>query len=181
MTKYLSQELDSIVKRKEGVWYIIPIKVLRKTNKVTFDAFPLFEQINWIDIVNHEPWAYSPNLPNWDIDVWYMHPGQEDNLITLEWNRFVDLYDPKTKKILNFEISYERIKLGWEIIHKWPAILGWNIWVFHKNYSPNGSISQNFAVRDDKFDLDTEFNIYKLNTKTGEYSVARFWKEDQPN
>ncbi len=179
MAKYLSEEKDSIVASKTWVWYIIPIKKLRETTKVEFDAFPLFREINGIDIVKHESWAHSPSLPNGDSNVWYMHPGQEDNLITLHGNRFVELYDPNTKAIEKFEISHEEIKLNWEVIHEGPAILGWNIWVFHRNHSPEGSISQNFAVRDEKFDLDTEFSIYKLDINSWEYSVARVGKEDQ--
>jgi hypothetical protein len=56
------------------MWYIIPIKKLRETASVEFDAFPLFREINGIDIVTHEPGARSPSLPNGDYDVWYMHP-----------------------------------------------------------------------------------------------------------
>ena len=179
MAKYLSDELDSIVKREEWIWYIIPIKKLRQTTSVEFDAFPLFREINGVDIVKHEPGAYSPTLPDWDNDVWYYHPGQEDNLITLCGNRTVELYNHKTKKVEVFEISHERIKHNWKVVHDGPAILGWNIWVFHRNHSPEGSVSQNFAVRDEKFDLDTEFNIYKLDIGTGESYVARVWKEDQ--
>ncbi len=180
MTKYLSQEKESIVKSEQWVWYIIPIKKLRETTKVEFDAFPLFREINGIDIVTHEPGARSPSLPNWDYDVWYMHPGQEDNLITLCWERTVELYNSKTKDIEVFEISHEKVKLNWEIIYNWPAILWWPEWVFHRNHSPKGSVSQNFAVRDEKFNLDTEFNIYKLDLETWEYRVARIGKEDQP-
>lgn len=180
MAKYLSEEASNIVASEPGVWYIIPIKKLRETTSVEFDAFPLFREINGIDIVTHEPWAYSPSLPNWDSDVWYMHPGQEDNLITLYWNRTVELYSPKIKRVDVFEVSHERIKLNWKIIHEGPAILWWSIWVFHKNHSPKGSVSQNFAVRDENFNIDTEFSIYKVDIKTGEYSVARVGSKDQP-
>ena len=180
MSKYLSEEKESIIASEPWVWYIIPIKKLRETTSVEFDAFPLFREINGIDIVTHEAWARSPSLPNWDYDVWYMHPGQEDNLITLCWNRFVELYNPNINKIEVFEISHEKIKLNGELIHEWPAILGWNTNIFHRNHSPEWSVSQNFAVRDEKFNLDTEFNIYKLDIKTGEYEVARVGKLDQP-
>lgn len=180
MAKYLSEEKDSIVKSEEWVWYIIPIKKLRETTSVEFDAFPLFREINGIDIVRHEPGARSPSLPNGDTDVWYMHPGQEDNLITLCWNRFVELYNPNTKVIEVFEISHEEIKLNGKIIHEWPAILGWYVDIFHRNHSPEWSVSQNFAVRDEKFNLDTEFSIYKLDIKSWEFSVSREGKLDQP-
>jgi hypothetical protein len=39
----------------------------------------------------------------------------------------------------------------------------------------------NFAVRNNKFDLDTEFNIYDLDVHTWEFEVARIWKLDQPS
>jgi hypothetical protein len=109
-----------------------------------------------------------------------MHPWQEDNLITLCGNRTVELYNPKTKKIEEFEISHEYIKLNWELIYEGPAILWWNEGIFHRNHSPEGSVSQNFAVRDEKFNIDTEFNIYKLDINTWKYEVARIWKLDQP-
>lgn len=180
MSKYLSEETKSIVNSEPGTWYIIPIKRLRETTSVEFDAFPLFREINGIDIVKHKSWARSPSLPNWDYDVWYMHKGQEDNLITLCWDRVVELYNSYTKKIEVFEISHERVKLNWKLIHEGPAILWWNIGVFHRNHSPEWSVSQNFAVRDNNFNLDTEFNIYKLDLETWKYKVARLWKEDQP-
>jgi hypothetical protein len=109
-----------------------------------------------------------------------MHPWQEDNLITLCGNRTVELYNPETKQIEVFEISHSEIRLNWKLIHEWPAILWWNEWVFHRNHSPKWSVSQNFAVRDEKFNIDTEFNIYRLALETGKYEVARVWKLDQP-
>jgi hypothetical protein len=39
----------------------------------------------------------------------------------------------------------------------------------------------NFAVRNDTFDIDTEFNIYDVDTTTGAYEVVRLGKLDQPN
>jgi hypothetical protein len=53
--------------------------------------------------------------------------------------------------------------------------------VFHRNSSPEWSVSMNFAVRTSKFNIDTEFNIYTLDTSTWSYEVARLWKLDQPN
>jgi hypothetical protein len=109
-----------------------------------------------------------------------MHPWQEDNLITLCGNRIVEIYNPNTKQIEQFDISHERIKHNWKIIHEWPAILWWNINIFHRNHSPEWSVSQNFAVRDNNFNIDTEFSIYKLDLESWEYEVARIGKLDQP-
>lgn len=38
----------------------------------------------------------------------------------------------------------------------------------------------NFARHFDGFDISTNFNIYDLNTGTGEYSVIRLGASDQP-
>ena len=45
----------------------------------------------------------------------------------------------------------------------------------------NESISINFATRTNKFNLDDNFNIYHLNTSTGEYHVIKDGSEDQPD
>jgi len=180
MNKFIHNRCEDIIKKQDWLFHIIPLKRLRHTNKVDFDVMSFFEEFNWIDIVTHQAWAKSP-WSVWDKeDMWYMHKWQEDNLITLSGNRYVELYDMKNKKIERFEISHELIKHNWEIIHEGPAILGWPVTVFHRNYSPNGSVSMNFAVRTNDFDLDTEFNIYNLNINTGEYDIVRVWKEDQP-
>ena len=108
-----------------------------------------------------------------------MHNWQEDNLLTISWNRFVELYTKEHWKIEKFEISKDFIKWNDEVVLDGHWILGWPPKVFHRNYSPEGSISINLAVRNEKFDIDTEFNIYDLDTNTGEYKVERIWKLDQ--
>lgn len=181
MSKFVHDRCDDIIKKKQWLFHIIPLKRLRNTNKVEFDIMSLYEEFNWIDIVTHKKWAKSPGTV-WDKhELWYMHRWQEDNLITLSGNRYIELYDMENKKIERFEISHEMIKHNWEIIHKGPAILWWPNNVFHRNYSPEGSVSMNFAVRTDKFDLDTEFNIYDLDINNWNFKVARIWKLDQFN
>ena len=180
MDKNIHEKNDKIVKKVEGLYHIIPMKQLRHTENVDFEVMSFFEEFNWVDIVKHESWARSPGSVNWEWDYWYMHPAQEDNLITLHGNRYVELYTKEHWKVERFEISYDRVKLNWEIIHEWPAILGWPTGVYHRNYSPEGSISMNFAVRSEKFDLDTEFNIYDVNTEFWEVRTVRLWKLDQP-
>ena len=180
MDQFIHEKVKDIIKKQEWLFHIIPLKRLRHTNKVDFDVMSLYAEFNGIDIVTHEPGATSPGSV-WDKNnLWYMHKGQEDNLITLSGNRYVELYNMKEKKIERFEISHEMIKHNWEIIHEGPAILGWPVTVFHRNYSPKGSVSMNFAVRTNKFNIDTEFNIYDLDINTGEYSISRIGKEDQP-
>jgi hypothetical protein len=82
--------------------------------------------------------------------------------------------------IEKFEVSHQQIKWKGEVILDRAGILGWPTGVFHRPYSPEGSVSMNFAVRNDKFDIDTEFNIYDVNIETGEYEVVRLGKLDQP-
>ncbi|USN58214.1 MAG: hypothetical protein H6767_08055 [Candidatus Peribacteria bacterium] len=156
---------DYIVSKVEGLYHIIPFHLLRATDKVDFQVVPFFEVVNGIDRVNHEPGAHSPSFAG-DTDVWYMHPGQGDNLVVFSGSRFVELYTPDHGKVEVFEVSADWIKQDGKIIHDGPAMLGWPIGVFHRNYSPEGSTSLNFAVRYDNFDIDTEFNIYKVDTKT---------------
>ena len=179
MDKFVHNKNNEIIKKKQWLFHIIPLKRLRHTNKVDFDVMSLYEEFNWIDIVTHEPWAKSPGSASGENELWYMHEWQEDNLITLSWNRYVELYDMENNNVERFEISHEMIKHNWEIVHEWPAILWWPTNVFHRNYSPEGSVSMNFAVRTGKFDIDTEFNIYDLDIVTWEYSIARAWKLDQ--
>ncbi len=170
---------DKVVKKVEGLFHIIPFTKLRKTQSVEFDAIPFFSDYNWIDVVKHEPGARSPGKVEWEGNHWYMHPFQEDNLITLHGNRFVELYSKEHGKIEKFEISDNCIKWNWEVVLDGPWILGWPCGVFHRNYSPNWSVSMNLAIRNEGFDVDTEFNIYNVDTNTWEYSVARVWKLDQ--
>ena len=181
MSEFVHNRNDDIIKKQEWLFHIIPIKRLRSTNKVDFDVMELYEEFNWIEIVTHKPWARSP-WSVWEKDeLWYMHRWQEDNLITLSWNRYVELYDMENKKIEHFEISHDCIRHNWAMIYEGPAVLWWPANVFHRNHSPKGSVSMNFSVRTEKFDLDTEFNIYSLDTLTWEFEVARIWKLDQFN
>ncbi|MDD2907706.1 MAG: hypothetical protein PHH98_03640 [Candidatus Gracilibacteria bacterium] len=179
MQKNIHNRNNEIIKKIEGLFHIIPLKRLRHTDKVDFDVMSFYQEFNGIDIVTHAPGAKSPGSAGGKDGLWYMHNGQEDNLITLSGNRYVELYTKAHGKIERFEISHERIKWNGEIIFEGPAILGWPTGVFHRNYSPEGSVSMNFSVRNDKFDLDTEFNIYDLDTNSGKYTIQRLGKLDQ--
>ncbi|MDD3145149.1 MAG: hypothetical protein PHV23_03465 [Candidatus Gracilibacteria bacterium] len=179
MSRNIHEKNEEIVKKIQGLFHIIPLKKLRNTDKVDFDVMSLYQEFNGIDIVTHEPGAKSPGSAGGKENLWYMHTGQEDNLITLSGNRYVELYTKNHGKIERFEISHNRIKWNGEIVLEGPGILGWPTGVFHRNYSPEGSVSMNFAVRDDKFNLDTEFNIYDLDVETGKFKVQRLGKLDQ--
>ncbi len=167
---------DSIISKKiEGLYHIIPFKLLRNTNKVNFHTIPKMERITGIERVVHEEGALSPGSVGDTKKPWYMHTSQEDNLITLNGTRLVELYHPEFKEIATFEISPNAIKLNGEIILEGPGILGWPTGVFHRNSSPyqGGSSSLNLGVQYPEFDIDSEFNIYDVNTETGEYKVIR--------
>jgi len=181
MTKTMHDRDDLIVRKVEWLFHVIPLNKLRETNKVTFELVPSFNNIDAVDIVTHQPWARSP-WSVWDKDnLWYMHNGQEDNLVTFSGTRFVELYNKEHWVIEKFEVSHAQIKWNGEVILDRAGILGWPTWVFHRPYSPEWSVSMNFAVRNDTFDIDTEFNIYDVDTTTGAYEVVRLGKLDQPN
>ena len=58
----------------------------------------------------------------------------------------------------------------------------WPAGIFHRIISgEEGSISINFSTRTKNFDLKDNFNIYNLNTNTGEYVVVKEGDEDQPD
>ena len=58
----------------------------------------------------------------------------------------------------------------------------WPAGIFHRIISGSeGSISINFSTRNEKFNLKDNFNIYDLNSKTGEYKLIRDGSQDQPN
>jgi len=171
-----------ITLQKEGLFHIIPFTLLRHTENVDFHSIPYLDQINSMDRVIHWKKAVSPgkvwNVQEW----WYMHPAQEDNLITTAWTRIVELYHPEFSdwKIEKFELSENYIKHNWKIVCDGPWILGWPTWVYHRNNSPEGSASLNLWIRFEGFDVNTEFNIYDINEKTWKITMIRKGSEDQP-
>lgn len=170
-----------ITHKKEWLFHVIPFELLRHTDNVDFHSIPYLDQINSMDRVIHSPWAISP-WKVWEVsEWWYMHPAQEDNLITTSGNRIVELYHPKFSdwKIERFELSDKFIKHNWKIICDWPWILGWPTWIYHRNKSPEGSASLNLWIRFEGFDIDTEFNIYDINQKTWEIKMIRKGSMDQ--
>jgi hypothetical protein len=172
-----------ITHSKEWLFHIIPFSLLRHTDNVDFHSIPYLDQINSMDRVIHSPWAVSP-WKVWEVaEWWYMHPSQEDNLITTSWTRIVELYHPKFSdwKIEKFELWDKYIKHNWKIICDWPGILGWPTWVYHRNNSPEGSASLNLWIRFKGFNVDTEFNIYDIDLKTNKVSVIRKGSLDQPS
>ena len=59
-------------------------------------------------------------------------------------------------------------------------MLVWPRGVFHRITSgEEGSITINLATHYEGFDIKTNFNIYNLDTKTGDYTVFRDGFKDQ--
>ena len=171
----------------EGMCFIRPLPPLRSTPNVEFNVIPLIEGLASIDRVRHQPGAYSPSIVNTEERPWYMHPDQEDNLLVCEGKRIVELYTKEHGVIETFEVTPTRLMQckpnlsECRVIYEGPHIFGWPTNVFHRVYSPEGSMSVNFARHFPSFDLSTNFNIYHLNTETGEYSVVREGHLDQPS
>ena len=176
--------MKKLIYNVPGLYRIIPLQLLRKTQGVDFDYLPgeTFTHIDSIDRVLHENNALSPgSIANVE-RPWYMHPDQDDNLMVLHGVRFVDIYTKKHGKIEHFEVSVDKVLHNGITLYEGGAILVWPRGVFHRIKSDiKGSASVNFAVHYDGFDIRTNFNIYDLNTETGDYKIIRQGYLDQPN
>lgn len=172
---------ENISHKIDGLFHIIPFTLLRHTESVDFHSIPFLDHVNSMERVFHGAGAKSP-WKVWDVaEGWYMHPSQEDNLITLDGYRIVELYTPKHGKVETFEISANYIKWNGKIVLDGPGILGWPTGVFHRNSSLIPSASLNLWIRYEWFDVDTEFNIYDVDTENGDVHMIRKWSEDQPS
>ncbi len=175
---------DHVYQEVEGLYRIISLEVLRRTPGVAFDLVPLeaLSRIDGIDRVLHEGGATSPGTVGDVARPWYMHPHQDDNLLVLHGARYVDIYTPAHGKVESFVVRPQQVLRGDEVIFDGPAMLVWPRGVFHRIKSSDrwGSASLNFAVRYEGFDLRTNFNIYDLDTETGEYRIVREGHLDQP-
>lgn len=160
--------------------FIVPLNKFRTTPNVSFETIPMIKDFSELDIVEHKKWAYSPSIKkDKELKPWYMHPHQIDNLVVFKWERFIDLYSKEYTKIEHFEVSNNTIKHNWEIIYRWKAIFWRYTNVFHRVYSPEWSISLNLAQQMNWFDINTNFNIYDLDTKTSKSFIIREWHLDQ--
>lgn len=171
-----------IYQEEPGLYRIIPLKVLRRTEGVTFDNVPVeaIPKIDAIDRVIHKSNAVSPGPVGEVSRPWYMHPHQADNLVVLHGTRLVDLYTREHGRIENFEVSADRINMNGELVYDGPAMLVWPIRVFHRVESlAEGSSAINFAVHYEGIDMRTNFNIYDLDLKTGDFHVIREGFKDQ--
>ena len=174
--------VGSIIDEVKGLYTIITIDEFRKTPNVEFKviADDLLPRIDGIDKVMHRPGAVSPGVDESGERTWYMHPFQDDNLLVLQGERNVEIYTKEHGRIEQFNISTDHVYKNGKLLCETSAMLVWPRGVFHRITSgPEGSITINLATRYDGFDIKTNFNIYNLDTATGEFSVHRLGHEDQ--
>lgn len=178
----MSEVKDYIIDEVEGLYRIIKLKEFRKTVGVSFDVMikDMVPQIHAVDRVLHTESAVSPG-PVGDVErPWYMHTCQDDNLIVLQGTRYVDVYSVKHGKVESFVVEPNKITHNGKVIYEGGAVLVWPANVFHRIRSgEEGSASVNLATHYDNFDIKTNFNIYDLNTETGEYRCIREGFKDQ--
>jgi len=170
------------------MYRIIPLRVLRRTTGVMFDEMVPSDipKIHGIDRVIHGPNSISPGpIEDSHIPVkrpWYMHPGQDDNLLVLQGTRYIDIFCPNTKNKASFIVSPEKVYKNDKLYFDGPAMVVWPAGIFHRIISgEEGSISVNFSTRTHKFDIADNFNIYNLCTTTGDYQLLRDGGDDQPD
>ena len=172
-----------ILEEVKNLYKIITLKELRRTKNVKFDTLDtsLIPHIDSFDRVIHGPGALSPGSVDNVKNPWYMHPNQEDNLMVLYGTRYIDIYTPEHGKIEHFTVTADKVCHGDEVCYTGAAMLVWPRGVFHRiiSCSKVGSASVNFAVRYKDFDILTNFNVYDLNTESGEYQVIREGSLDQ--
>ena len=167
---------------------LIPLRILRRTAGVKFDEMVPSDipKIHGIDRVIHGPNSISPG-PVEDVSPptkrpWYMHPGQDDNLMVLQGTRYVDIFNPVDKVKSSFVITPEKVYKNDKLYYDGPAMIVWPAGVYHRIISGDeGSISVNFSTRTKAFDLDDNFNIYGLNKYSGESVLLRDGRDDQPD
>jgi len=174
---------SSVLEEVDGVYRVLRLSRLRQTPGVSFDVLPprLVPRVDAIDRVIHEAGALSPGPVGSVARPWYMHPDQDDHLLVLDGRRFVDLYSPLVGRMISFEIEPDRVERGGEVISEEASLLVWPRGVFHRIRSDDatGSRSVNLATHYPEFNIDTNFNIYDLDTTTGAFEVIRRGSEDQ--
>lgn len=176
-------EKHHIIKEVPGFYAVQSLHVLRRTSGVCFDAVPmeLLGRIDAIDRVIHQNGAVSPGPVGSEARPWYMHTAQVDNLLVLHGKRVVDIYHPD-HGLHQFEVTADHVFQDGKMLFDGPAILTWYRQVFHRVKSDDqvGSASLNLALRDETFDLDTNFSVYRLDTESGASEMIREGRLDQP-
>ena len=170
------------------MYRLIPLRILRRTKGVKFDEIVPSDipKISGIDKVIHSANSISPGpIENSNPPCkrpWYMHSGQDDNLMVLQGTRYIDIYCPERKKKESFIVTPDKIYKNDKLYYDGPAMIVWPSGIFHRIISgEEGSISINFSTRNENFNIEDNFNIYDLNTVTGKYNLIKKGSEDQPD
>ena len=170
------------------LYRLIPLRVLRRTSGVKFDEIVPSDlpKISGIDRVIHKPNSISPGPFEDSVPPvkrpWYMHPGQDDNLMVLQGTRYIDVFNPNTKEKASFIVSPDKVYKNDKLYFDGPAMIVWPAGIFHRIISGDeGSISINMSTRNNNFNLNDNFNIYDLNIYSGEYRVIKDGSDDQPD
>lgn len=174
--------MDYVVKEVKGLYKVIKLKEFRKTEGVRFDVMgkSMVPKVDAIDRVLHKGGSVSPGPVGDVARPWYMHPHQEDNLLVLQGERHIQVYTKDHGKVENFVVTPEYVEHNGERIVEGGGLVVWPVNVFHRITSTeDGSASVNLATYMDGFDIKTNFNVYDLNTETGEYRLIREGYLDQ--
>lgn len=170
------------------MYRLIPMRVIRHTSGAKFDEMIPSDIpfIHGINRVIHAPNSISPE-PVEDCTQpvnrpWYMHPGQDDNLIVVQGTRYVDIYDPKIRKKESFIVTPDKIYKNNKLYYDGPVMVVWPAGIYHRNISGDeGSISINFSTRTNQFDFKTNFNVYDLCIMSGRFNLIKDGEDDQPD
>jgi hypothetical protein len=170
------------------MYRLIPLRVLRQTTGVKFNEIPRSDipRIDGVDQVFHGPNSISPGSVEESNPPckrpWYMHSGQDDNLMVLKGTRYIDIYCPEKKVSASFIVTPDKVYKNDKLYYDGPAMVVWPAGIFHRIISgEKGSISLNFSTRTNKFNIDDNFNIFSLDTSSGSYECIRDGKDDQPD
>ena len=166
------------------MYRLIPLRVLRRTTGVKFDEMVPSDipKLDGIDKVIHGPNGISPGPVEESTHPckrpWYMHPGQDDNLMVLQGTRYIDIYCNKRREKASFIVTPDKIYKNDKLYYDGPAKIVWPAGIFHRLIrGDEGSISINFSTRTRRFNLDDNFNVYNLNTYSGEHYVVKYVSE----
>lgn len=171
-----------VIEEVKGLYQVIQFEDFRKTPGVTFNIMPqhIIQRADSLDRVIHSSKAISPGPIGNTVRPWYMHDYQDDNLAVLYGTREVDIYSPAHGKIEHFTVTANDVFRNGELIAKGGAMLVWPKGVFHRIVSgEEGSASINLAIHYEGWDVRNNFNIYQVNTDTGEYEMVREGFKDQ--
>lgn len=170
------------------MYRLIPLRTLRQTPRVAFHEIVPSDipPVHGLDRIVHEPYAISPGPvddgPQPVRRPWYMHTAQDDHLLVLQGERFVDIFCTASRRLASFVITPDKVYKNGKLYHDAPAMVVWPAGIFHRIVTgAQGSISVNLASRKKSFDLEDNFNIYDLDVTTGSSVLLRDGKDDQPD